>query len=189
MRITALITALVLLVVAPANAIFVGFDTGANNTIAGANPLVSSNADWNAGNCNVSADVGLGSLAAGDVDVFSVVLPAGCVLTAITTPLSPFGTTPDTLLRITKAAGVTLVANDDAGSDGNSAGPVRGSAVRYLADESVTYYIWVSGFPDFGWTGSHVEAGNYALTVSVVPEPATLALLAGGALCLLRRRR
>ncbi|RIK68793.1 MAG: hypothetical protein DCC65_01285 [Planctomycetota bacterium] len=189
MRITALVSAIVLMAASSAQAVFVGFDVGANNTPAGANALISDDGDFNNPTCSLSADVGLGSLAAGDVDFYSVFVPEGCIVTAITTPLTPFGNVPDTLLGAFDPGLALLAGSDDAGSDGNSAGPVRGSAVRFLSLVTGTYYLGVSGFPDFGFTGDHSEGGDYLLTVSITPEPSTLGLLAIGALALIRRRK
>lgn len=193
MRTTALVTAIVLAATTSANAVFVGFDTVANNTLATAQPLVSSTADWNAGSCALSADVGIGSLAAGDVDFFSLTIPNGCILTAITTPLEVFPAVPDTILGVWDSLGF-VDDNDDAGSDsdfGGPTGPTRGSAVRYNNNSGVaqTISLAVSGFPDFGYTGAHQEGGAYLLTISLVPEPATLGLLLGGLLVFARRRK
>lgn len=195
MRITSFVTALVLLAAVPANAAFVSL--AGNNTQATATPLVSNTADWNSASCAFSADVGFGTLAAGGVDWFTMTIPNGCIVTAITTPLGGLPgnfASPDTLMAIVDPLGVAAL-NDDGGSDGSwSAGPVgptRGSAIRYLNDSGGALQVWiaVSGFPDFGLDGSHGEAGNYLLTVSLFPEPTTLVLLAGGALFLIRRRR
>lgn len=194
MRITALITAVVLMAATSANAVFVGFDGAGNNTQATAQVLVSNTADWNDAGCALSADVGIGSLAAGgDVDFYKLMIPNGCVLTAITTPLSGFPSSPDTLLGVWDGAGF-VNGSDDAGGDGDSGGPVgptRGSAIRYNNNSGVAQMVWlsVSGFPDFGWTGAHGEVGDYLLTVSLTPEPATLGLLLGGLVFFARRRK
>ena len=177
-----------------ANAVFVCFDTVPNNTQATAQPLVSNTADWNSASCRLSADVGMGSLAApaggvGDVDYFSLVLPAGCIVTAITTPLSPFSSAPDTLLGGLDAALAPYGTNDDAGTDSNGAGTRRGSAIRFLTTAAGTHYMRVTGFNDTGFAGQHSQAGDYLLTISVTPEPATLGLLLGGLVFFARRRK
>lgn len=139
--------------------------------------------------CNLNADVGLGSLVPGDGDHYAVFLPNGCILTAITTPLTSlpgnFGT-PDTLLAVLNPVGALIIESDDAGTDGVGAGavgPVRGSAIRYMnTGPDAVYYLRVRGFLDN-------QTGDYALTLSLIPEPATMGLLLGGLALLARKRR
>lgn len=194
MRITALITGIVLMAATSANAVFVGFDTGGNQTLATADVLVSNTADWNDGSCALSADVGMASLSAGDVDFYKLTIPAGCILTAITTPLDVFPSSPDTIMGVWDSLGLAN-DNDDAGDDAawstGPAGPTRGSAVRYANDSGAAQMVWLSvtGFADFGYTGNHTESGAYLLTVSLTPEPATLGLLLGGLVFFARRRK
>lgn len=201
MRIAAIIATLSLALVNPAQAVFVGFDAGANDTPVGANPLISDDFDFNVPLCDLSADVGLGTLAASgsDVDMYSVLLPNGCILTAITTPIGIFGSSPDTVLGLIDTFGLANV-DDDAGDDWNSAGGLtaRGSAVRYqnTSGGPMTVYLAVSGYPDFNFDGlddfaggGHGESGAYLLTVSVVPEPTTIGLLLGGLVLVARRRK
>jgi len=198
MRFTKFALAVALLVAAPAFGGF--FEVEGNNTPATAQfiPLP----------CNASADVGIASLAAGggDVDYYSVFVPEGCTLTAITTPMASLPgsfASPDTVMAVTDAIGTVIQGNDDAGGDavdGNIVGPVRGSAVRYHVSPGSglggVYLLAISGFPDFDFNGTddfsggpHTEAGQYLLTLSLVPEPSTLALLGLGALSLIRRRK
>lgn len=191
MRFTKFALAVALLVAAPAFGGF--FEVEGNNTPATAQfiPLP----------CNASADVGIASLAAGggDVDYYAVFVPEGCTLTAITTPMASLPgsfSSPDTLLGVFTAGGALIVGDDDAGgdaADGNIVGPVRGSAVRYHVSAGSglggIYLLGVSGFPDFNFGGAHPEVGQYLLTLSLVPEPSTFALLGLGALSLIRRRK
>lgn len=194
MRITALITGIVLMAATSANAVFVGFDSAGNSSQGTADLLVSNTPDWNAGSCALSADVGLGSLAAGDVDFYKLTIPNGCLLTAITTPITGYPSSPDTLLGVWDSLGLAN-GNDDAGDDADwqsgVVGPTRGSAIRYLNNSGAAQMVWlsVSGFPDFNFNGAHAEAGNYLLTISVTPEPATLGLLVGGLVFFARRRK
>ncbi|HKQ49298.1 MAG TPA: PEP-CTERM sorting domain-containing protein [Phycisphaerae bacterium] len=189
MRITALITGLVLLAVSPANAVFIGFDSEPNDTTGTADPLISDDGDFNTPTCTLSADVGFGTLAAGNVDFYSVFIPAGCILTATTTPLSPFGSVPDTLLAMFNPALIPGSTNDDAGNHVNGTGSNRGSTIRFLSLVSQTYQVGVTGFLDSDFNGTgHTQNGDYLLTVSITPEPATIGLLVGGLLIGLRRR-
>lgn len=144
---------------------------------------------------SVDSAVTVASLAAGgDVDWYTIDLLPGETLSAITTPLEGLpGTlsTPDTLLGVFLPGPVFVNGNDDAGSDGiggGGTGPTRGSAVRYHALFPTKILLAVSGFPDFAFTGAHGEFGRYALTVSVVPEPASLIGLALAGLLVARRR-
>ena len=156
-----------------------------NNTAATADPIVLP------GGC-LAADVGLATLAVGggDVDYYSVVVPQGCILTAITTPMDVYPADPDTILAIMSPADALILENDDAttsnnANNGGSAGVGRGSAIRFLNNGATnTYFLRVRGFD--ATAGSQ---GQYALTVSLVPEPTTLALLSIGALALIRRRK
>lgn len=201
MRITALITGIVLMAATSANAVFVGFDSAGNNTLGTADVLVSNTADWNSGSCALSADVGMASLSAGDVDFYKLTIPSGCILTAITTPLDIFPSSPDTVMGVWDSIGLAN-DNDDAGGDAawstGPAGPTRGSAVRYANDSGVAQMVWlsVSGYADFDFDGNddfsggpHPESGAYLLTVSLTPEPATLGLLLGGLVFFARRRK
>ena len=159
-----------------------------NNSIATADLIPD-------GGANPWADVGLVALGVGgaDVDFFKIWLDQDEVLTAITTPLAVLFTDPDTVMALYKADGTQLVLDDDSANSGGS----KGSAVMYEAPLSAFFYIAVSGSGDNDFDGKldtdgvtpHGEVGGYLLTVSVVPEPATLSLLALGGLAMLRRRK
>jgi len=156
-----------------------------NNTAATADPIVLP------GGC-LSADVGLATLAVGggDIDYYSVVVPAGCILNAMTTPMATYPSVPDTILEIRSPGDVLILSNDDAtttnnANNGGSAGVGRGSAIRFLNNGATnTYFLAVRGFDN-----TVNSQGLYALTVSLVPEPATLVLLSIGGLALIRRRK
>ena len=121
---------------------------------------------------------------------------------AATTPLAELFTMPDTILGLFDENGLLLALNDDAGSsdpdDGDGEEGNLGSKIEYQVPEGATYYIGVTGYDDFDFDGNsddtynvmpHEETGAYALTVTVIPEPATLGLFIIGLIPFLRRRK
>ena len=176
------------------------FDTEPNNTLATASAIVRVPGVQ-------FADVGVATLGGpgGDVDVFSIPLAAGEIITIITTPMTiPDFDIPDTELAFASPAGIILDQNDDAGGENPVGDLGRGSAIRFQAPTTGTYFIGVTGFDDIfsdsaalgqpfasELNGAHTQSGQYALTVSVVliPEPASLGVLAGLGVLGLRRRR
>lgn len=151
-------------------------ETEPNNTFAQANVIARGSAPW--------ADVGVMSLTAGggDVDFFSIRLLQGEFITIITTPIEDPYTDPDTMLALFDDNQQELAFNDDAGSG-------FGSAIRWQATYTGTHFIAVTGFGDRQFTGNHSEDGAYILTVSIVPEPATLVAIGAGLAALAARRR
>lgn len=147
-----------------------------NDTMGTATPIVRQASPW--------ADVGVMMLTAGgdDVDFFSIELSAGEIITVITTPFDDPFTDPDTMAALFDSDGNEVAFNDDGG-------PGFGSAYRFVVEVSGTYFIAITGFNDRDFNGGHNQDGAYALTVSIVPAPPALALLAGGLFMRRRRRR
>jgi len=169
------------------NAFALFSETEPNNTRATADMVI-----YNLRNTPPFAEVGVLNLTQNDSDFFKIRLEAGDWLTAITYPINNPPNDPDTVMALFDSTGNTaIVFNDDANG--------LGSAIRWQADVSGDYYIAITGY--HGSAGrdqlsyyegaTHSQTGGYILTVSVVPEPASMLALGAGlaGLAALRRRR
>src|SRR5262249_5187341 len=91
----------------------------------------------------LSEHLGHGSLGSLHVDLYKLKANAGEALTAATSP-AVGGASMDTILRLFDAAGNELASNDDFNT-------LYSQIDDYLFSASGTYYIGVSGFPNFSY--------------------------------------
>lgn len=160
-------------------------ETESNNTLATANNV----ATFAPPGGSVLVD---GSIVLGDVDWFSFTLTD----TASLSVFAAFSGTPgaDGVMQIVDFGGVVIAFDDDSG-----VGLMPALQIATLS--AGTYYVGMSGFGDQGSSSvgttnlfdgqGHTEDFAYKLTIAatVVPTPASFALLGLGGLAVARRRR
>ncbi len=130
-----------------------------------------SNPDWIGGTFTAIIDntVGIGGDGTDSLDywVFTGLTPGASYVAE--TISGDF----DTILAVFAPDGTLLETDDDAGVGLLSQLNVTASAAGEL-------YLAVTGYSDFDLSGIHGETGDYELTVTIVPEPASLTLFLAG---------
>jgi len=117
----------------------------------------------------------------GAADV-QVLLPAGTIYAAMTTPLTSRATnlsTPDTILSFQISGGQEIINSDDAGIGADAigslaVGPVRGSAIRYATTIGGEYTAHITGYDasQFGLCAfTWMQLGGNSLFDFVETEP------------------
>lgn len=150
-------------------------ETEPNNSLATANPIGTFNAPGG----SILVD---GAIVPADVDWFQFIVTGPTQLVSATFGV-PNSSTGDSVLSLYNSVGVLITQDDDSGI-GNF------SALEAVLGAG-TYYLVVTGFPDFNNTGAHTAEFTYKMSVgtNIVPAPGALALLAAAGVVGRRRRR
>ena len=85
---------------------------------------------------------------------------------------------PDTMIGVFDAGGTAVCLNDDAFNSDDFEG--LGSLCRVGIETAGDYYVGVTGWSSVPFDGTHTEAGDYVVTVTVIPEPGRLLQLVSG---------
>jgi hypothetical protein len=176
-----LLLPVLVLLAAPAGAVLLD-DEGANDDISTAAIQVTTTPGEN-------VEGGALALVAGDIDYVGIesLLP-GNIVEVSTMPMqgSAFDA-PDTIIGVFDTGGTAVCLNDDAFNNDDFEG--LGSLCRFVIDTAGDYYVGVTGFSPVPFDGNHSEAGDYVLTVMVVPEPGIMLQLVSGVAGLLGLNR
>ncbi len=189
---------LILVLLATPAAALLTDDEPANDSIATATIQMDRSAAVN----TVTTDGGEFSLTVGNHDFIGIsgMLPWD-IVEVVTSPLEdpPVFEIPDTVLGLFNSATIDpttmklCIDNDTGNNDLDEFLVGFGSLCRFVIQFAGTYYFGITGFTSTGvpFDGTHLEAGNYAVTLTVIPEPGLiLQLISGGfALGWLHRRR
>ena len=98
----------------------------------------------------------------GDVDFYKFSATAGDVLVVETVP----GNQVDTLIGLFDAAGTLLAVNDDGGAFG-----LGGlSRLAVIVPATANYFVGVTTWPDFGFTGAGQDFGRYVRGHPLLPR-------------------
>ena len=118
------------------------------------------------GAATMSGTIGDGAYTTADVDIYSVNLAAGAVLT-VDIDAATLGSSLDSYVRVFDASGAQVAFNDDSGGSYDS-------LVTFTAPSSETYFIGVSSYGNstyFATTAGSGRAGsstgNYTATIGV----------------------
>ncbi|VAX35724.1 hypothetical protein MNBD_PLANCTO03-923 [hydrothermal vent metagenome] len=132
----------------------VGGNLEPNDTLALATPVAF---DGTGNAAYASLTLGDGLAAALDVDLYKITLPKGGLITAdITAANLDLPSTLDSYLRLFDANGVELANNDQFNG--------RDSSLDFFVTTGGTYYIGVSGFPNFDYNPNAASSGRSQAT-------------------------
>lgn len=152
------------------------FEVESNDTLWTANDL---------GSYGVPGDgiVVDGMITSGDVDWFSfTLLDNATMVVAALFDMNP-SSNNDGVMGLFDSLGNEIVVDDDSGID-------LMPALQFANLAAGTYYIAISGYPDFTFEGDHEENFEYKLVIGLnIPTPGALALMGLGGLTIARRRR
>jgi hypothetical protein len=152
------------------------FEIESNDTLNTANDL---------GSYGVPGDgiVVDGMISSGDVDWFCfTLLDNATMVVAALFDLNP-DQGNDGVMGLFDSLGNAIEIDDDDGID-------LMPALQAADLAAGTYYIAISGYPDFDFEGDHEESFEYKLVIGLnIPTPGALALMGLGGLTIARRRR
>lgn len=152
------------------------FEVESNDTLATANDIGSYGFPGD----GIVVD---GMITSGDVDWFCfTLLDNATMVVAALFDMNP-SAGGDGVMGLFDSLGNALIIDDD-----SNIGLMP--SLQYANLAAGTYYIAVSGYPDFDFEGDHEENFEYKLVIGLnIPTPGALALMGLGGLTVARRRR